>query len=195
MNLRALFLFPTVAVLVVALASCGGGDSDEDKIIEVIETSTLESDPSYCTELQTQTFTEQVEFTSGKDAIESCEEDARDETNDADSVEVTEVRVENDTATANIAFTGSVFDGQTLIVSLVKQDDEWKLDRIEEFVGFDPEQFAAAFVETASTGPDAIPPEQAECIGEGFRGANSGDLQDALLSGSEAELASYFQGC
>lgn len=194
MNLRTQFLLPIVAVLAIVLAGCGGGDNDEDEITEVIETATV-SDPSECTEVQTLRFTEQNQLAEGEDAIEACREDERDASDDPEAIEVSEIEIDGDSATANAAFDGGVFDQQELKVSLVKDDDQWKLDQIVEFVELDQDRFAEAFVETATSGPDPVPADAAECIAENFRTAPPGELEDALLSGSQDAVNAYAEGC
>jgi hypothetical protein len=38
------------------MVACGGGESDEEKIVDVIETSATSSDPAACKELATLNF-------------------------------------------------------------------------------------------------------------------------------------------
>ena len=49
----------SAAALLTLTACGGGGPSDEDKIAETIEKAATTSDPSTCTELETQRFVEQ----------------------------------------------------------------------------------------------------------------------------------------
>ncbi len=91
--------------------------------------------------------------------------------------------MDGDAATASVAFEGGNFDGQTLAISLVSEDDEWKLDRIDSFVEFDQEALAAAVEETAVKGDDPATPEQAACVAENFRTGPPDQVQEALLSG------------
>ena len=50
---------------------------------------------------------------------------------------MTNIDVDGDTATAKAAFTGSIFDGQSLDLALVKEGDQWKLDEFKGFSNFD----------------------------------------------------------
>jgi hypothetical protein len=181
--------------LALALTACGGGDSDEDQITEAIETSVESTDPADCTELLTQAFLEQTEFEQGQAAVRSCEESAPDTSGKPDSIEVSEVEVDGDAATASVAFEGGNFDGQTLAVSLVKEDDQWKVDRIDSFVEFDQAAFADAFEGTSVKGDDPLTQEQAACIAENFRTGPPDVVQEALLSGDPERLAPAFEGC
>jgi hypothetical protein len=191
---RAVLLPVLLLSLGLALTACGA-DSDEDQVTEAIETSINSTDPADCTELLTQSFVEQTEFEQGQAAVRACEESAPETANKPDSVEVSDVEVDGDAATASVAFEGGNFDGQTLAISLVSEDDEWKLDRIDSFVEFDQEALAAAVEETAVKGDDPATPEQAACVAENFRTGPPDQVQAALLSGDPEQLAPAFQGC
>jgi hypothetical protein len=121
LSLKRNFLLGFLLVVsALALAACGSSESDEDKVVDVIETSITTNDPANCTTLETQAFVEQGSDESGKAAIADCEKEAEDEEEEAESVEVTEVEVNGENATANAAITGGGFNGQTLSVALVK---------------------------------------------------------------------------
>ena len=194
-----------LAALVVplALAACGGDDegggssSDEGQIEAVIEKSVGSNDPDACTEAATQAFLEQTELAEGQAAIDSCIESTQDESDDPDSVEVSAVEVEEPvadefpTATANVAFEGGSFDGQSLAVSLV-DDGGWKLNGIDDLIDFDPSLFGAQFAANPS---DAVTEERAQCLGDEFAAADPDELEAAILSGDPAELAPYFAAC
>ena len=183
----------SLIALSLALVACGG-DSDEDQVTETIETSVKSSDPADCTELATQAFVEQTEFEQGEAAVKSCQESASETADDPDSVEISEVKVDGDRATAAVAFTGGTFDGQTLDLSLV-DDGSWKLDSIDDLRDFDQEAFADAFEEVATKGEDPLTPEQASCVADNFRNGPTGVVEEALLSGDPQQLAPAFEGC
>ena len=65
----------------------------------MIEKAATTKDPSSCTELQTLRFTEQNTAKSGKPAIKSCEESAKEE-EQAKEAKVSNVAVNGDKATA-----------------------------------------------------------------------------------------------
>jgi hypothetical protein len=193
---RSIILAGLLAMLVLALASCGGGgDGDEDEISEVITASATEPNPADCTELQTLRFTEQNEFAKGPQAIRSCIEEELDTSNDPAAVEVSEIAVDDSDATADVTFAGGIFDRQTVTVSLVEREGQWKVDRIEEFVEFDQQSLAAALLKTATSGADPLPQERAECISQQVASAPADALQDALLGGDRARLEAFFGGC
>jgi hypothetical protein len=184
-----------VSVLVISsgVAACGGSDSDGDQISGVIEEVITTTSDEHCTELETQRFVEQVNFATGSEAIESCK-DADPDAN-ADSVEVTNVQVDGDRATADALPEGSVFDGQTLRLSLVKEDDRWKLDHADDMVDFDQARFAESYAERLKAGDGPLSDAQAECVGSNLATGPRDVVETAILSGDPEELAPAFQGC
>jgi hypothetical protein len=180
----------------LAFAACGGGDSGaEGKIEETIETSVSTTDPSKCTELMTQTFVEQNSGESGAAAIESCEEEAADTSDDPDSVEIAAVEVDGADATAEVAFVGGGFDGQTVEVALVEEDDTWKLDEILGFAELDNEALAQTLEEQFEAASDEITPEQIGCIGDAIREAPQEEVEELLLSGDSERFVEFAEAC
>lgn len=196
--MRRRFLVPLALLAAVPflLAACGGDDSsqDEDDITAAIEQAGTTDEASNCTELQTQAFTEQTEFASGEEAITTCEESAGDGDVAGDSVEVSNIEVDGDTATAEAAFTGGGLDGQTLLISLVKEGDQWKLDSLDEFVVFDKKRFASGLLEGASADGE-VPQGVLDCVEQAVADTPDEELQEVYLSGDEQQLFSLFGPC
>ncbi|HEX6601744.1 MAG TPA: hypothetical protein VF030_03815 [Solirubrobacterales bacterium] len=181
--------------LVFGLVACGGGgDSDEDKVVEVIETSATSSDPADCKELSTHAFLEQTELEEGAAAVESCEESAEDTSDDPDSVEVSEVEVDGSEATANVAFTGGSFDGQTLTVALVEEGGNWKLNEVTGFAEFDQEKLASAFEEAFESEED-VSPEFASCFAEVIRDVSKEEAEEIMIGGESQPIVEIIEGC
>lgn len=156
-----------VCVLPFVLAACGGGSSnnsaDEDQITKAIEFAATSGDPKACTEVQTQKFTDQTSGGSGATgpaAVQSCEKDAASGV--ADKVEVSDINVDGNSATANAAVTGSVFDGQTLDIALVKEGSQWKLDQFKGFEDFDRNAMITGLVGELSK--EGVPTPGVDCI-------------------------------
>jgi hypothetical protein len=182
-----------VALLAAMFVGCDGdGSEDEDQITEAIETSATSSDPSVCTEVQTQQFNEQTSGETGEAALQSC----RDNTNEdvADSVEVSNIEVDGDAATAEVEVTGSFLNESTIEVALVKEDDQWKLDQLVDFAEFAREAFEAAFEEEVRS-DEEIPPRAADCIVEEFKGFSDEEAQRFLLSPGESGGEELFSAC
>lgn len=193
---RLLLLPILVLFAALALAACGGSDeSDEDKIIDVIETSVTTDDPSSCTEFVTQNFLDQVEDAEGEAALKECEEDAEDTSDNPDSVEVTEVEVDGSSATANAAFTGGGFDGQTLTIALVDEDGDWKLDEITGFAEFDQAALVQSFEDQLAEEEGAIDPEIGSCIIESLEELEQEEFEELLLGGSSEGFVELAEAC
>jgi hypothetical protein len=103
---------------------------------------------------------------------------------------VSEVEVAGSKATADVAFHGGSFDGQTLIVALVEEGGGWKLDEAKSFVGLNREKLIGAF-EKGFEESEEIKPAVAECLVEGAEELSDSELEDLVLHRSEAieELA------
>lgn len=192
---RHLLLPCLLIVSALALVACGGGgSSDESEIEDAIETSATSDDPSNCAELETQNFVEQTTSESGKAALESCEEETADPESKADSVEVTEVEVDGDKATAQAAITGGGFDGQALVLALVKEDDQWKLDEITEFAEFDQNAFVQQFETQLEKGGE-LEPETTACIVEALAEAPQEEIEELVLNGDSTPIEELAESC
>lgn len=196
--------FTTLAVAAataaLALAACGSGDDgagggeEGADITEAIEQAATSDSAERCTEFQTQAFTEQTEFEAGNDAIESCAEGASDGDVAGDSVAVEDIEVDGDSATASVAFTGGSLGGQVIEVSLVKDDEQWKLDALDRFTTFDKAAFTSALVARSESNPDT-PSEVSSCVEGELNAAPDDQLQQAFLSGEPDQLLELFGGC
>jgi len=183
-----------VAVLVLALAACGGGGDDEGDIADVIQTSLKSTDPANCTKLATQQFVNQTDFSTGEQAIKECQDAAADTSDNPDSVEVTQIEVDGDNAAANVSFTGGSFGGSTLAVALVKDGEGWKLDKITDIVNLDVATFKQAFADRVAASGDASAQVKA-CITQAIQGASADQIKQALLGGTEQDLITLFSQC
>jgi hypothetical protein len=177
-----------VLAIPLTIAACGGDDDDDggdgggdqDEITAAIETATTGTDPGKCTTVMTQQFVEQVTFETGPTAVGLCREGTAPAT-PADSVDVANIEVDGDTATAEVAVTGGGrLDGQTIVVSLVKEGDQWKLDHLDEFIEFDQGAFADAVVEEASEAGE--PRQTLDCIRDAIDTAGPEQSQAIYVS-------------
>jgi hypothetical protein len=191
---RALICFAVLLGTALTLAACGGGSDDEGDIADVIATSVKSTDPADCTKLETQRFVEQTEFSTGQQAITECQQDASDTSDDPDSVDVSDIKVDGDNATANVAFTGGSFGGSTLAVALVKDGDQWKLDKITDIVSLDVATFKQSFADRLAASGD-VPAQVKSCIGQAIQGASEDQIKQVLLGGTEQDLVALFSQC
>jgi hypothetical protein len=195
---RRLLVYLLVLALPLTLAACGGDDDgggdDEAEITEAIQTSATSTDPADCTELQTTRFTEQSTFEVGDAALTQCEEDATSDTDNPDSVEVSNVSVDGENATADATFVGGPLDGSVVSLALVQEDDQWKLDELTDLPEFNFEGFQQAFTEEAAASGD-LPPELADCLSQSFAQAGEEQVKAVIISGSGEELNALIAPC
>lgn len=181
-------------VAALSLAACGSSSSSDDQsqITDAINAAAVSGKASACTEAETQAFVEQSNYETGNAAIAACKKDAGQ--GNADSVDVSNIQVDGDKATADVAITGSTFDGQTIEVSLVKDGGAWKLDSFNDFVAFDKEKFSKAFI-AAVAGSGNLSPQQVQCVGGKIKSEDEASLKEAILSGDSSKVAALFNGC
>jgi hypothetical protein len=190
-------LVPLALLLMVAsaLTACGGGGSDEDKIVETIETAATTADPSNCTELQTQAFNEQNNEVKGKAATKACEEHAEEGKEQAKGATVSDVSVNEDKATAKVEFEGGSLDAQTLEVALVQQDGDWKVDQVEGFAVYEGKALGAAFEKEFKENPEGVSHEQAKCIGGKIAALDKKEAEALFFGGSSEPIIELAQSC
>lgn len=198
--MRSARLASAITVVVsasIVLAACGGdggGSADDADITEAIEQAATSDTVERCTEFQTQAFTEQTEFASGEQAVTACEQSAGSGQVAGDSVEVENIEVDGDSATADVTFVGAQLDRQQIAISLVKQGGQWKLDNLDEFTSFDKTAFVNALVESAGASGD-VPEQVLACIENAVNDASDEEIETAYLSGDETQLVGIFGAC
>jgi hypothetical protein len=172
-----------------ALAACGGSDSnqDEDDITAAVDTAATSTDPSKCVDVQTENFANQTDG-----SVKECQKNAGDAV--ADSVDVSNIEVDGDKATADAAVTGSVFDGQTLQLGLVKEGDQWKLDEFSGFADFDREAFIGAFLDEIKSDGDT-PASAVACLQKQFEAATDEQLQAVVTAEDQNAGDELFGPC
>ena len=201
MRAPKLALVAVLCALPFALAACGdnGNSADEDQITAVLTRSATSGDPAVCTQDQTLRFTEQTSGgAKGQAAVKACEKDAKNTA--AQKVDVTDVKVDGDTATAKAKATGSIFDGQTIEVALVKEGSQWKLDEFKGFEDFNKDAMINAFKQQISSESGATP-QAVDCIVSQFQKASDQTIEDTFTgSNPQAEnqlfgpCGKYFKG-
>jgi predicted small secreted protein len=180
-----------------ALAACGGADGgseDEDQISAAIERAATSGDPAACTEVQTLRFTEQTsgEGETGQAAIQQCEQNT--ENTGGDSVEVSDIEIDGNKATAKAAVTGRAFDGQTLDLALVKEGDQWKLNEFRGLADLNREALIASFKEQLSSEGD-LPAQAADCLAQQLEKASDHQLESFVTSADDQAAEQIFGPC
>jgi hypothetical protein len=200
-------LAPLVALTaVLVIASCGGGgdsgstssaagnSAEAAQVAQTIQTSIKSSNPADCLKLETLRFMEQIHFTRGQAAVKACQADAPDTSDDPDSIDVENVIVQGDMATADASFKGGGFDGSTLAIALVKEGDQWKLDEIKAIPHFDLQAFEKAFAQRLVTN-EGVQSQAVGCLTNALNQAGPAVVKAALISGNSSHLLNLIGPC
>jgi hypothetical protein len=202
---KSLLMLPIVLIaMAMALTACGGGSSsssssggDEDAAIEeAIETSATGTDPSKCSEVQTEIFNETETGKSGAAALKTCEEEVEDESSEpAESVTVTNVEiVEGTGAAAEVEIEGSALGGQTVAVALEKEEGDWKVDGFMGFTKYDPASLAVSLEEKLGE-EEGVSSELAACIAEGVEELPEAEVEAMVFEKEEEGLEEILGAC
>lgn len=190
-----LLLLPALLISFFGLAACGGGgESEEDKITSTIETAATSTDPAVCGETQTLKFMEATSGGSNKEAEKECEKEAEAGENNPESVTVSKVEVEGEKASANVAFEGGSFNGQTLEVALVREGGDWKLNELTGFANFDPTQLVKVLAEKLEEEP-SIEPQVTSCIVGGLEELPKAELEALVVENNTQPIVKLAEGC
>ncbi len=187
-----------------AIGACGSsndngstnGGADASQITQAITAAATSDDPSVCTKYQTQRFLDQTNDAQGAAAVRECQKNPQNSV--ADKVVVSDIQVEGDTATAKAAVTGSIFDGQTLDLALVKENGQWKLDEFKGFENLNKDALVAAARQQFSS--QNTPAPAVDCIAQQIQTASEADIEGAFSGDSKAEnrlfgpCSKYFKG-
>jgi hypothetical protein len=128
-------------------------DSDDYEIERAIETAATSTDPSDCRRTQTDTYLAQRWGTQAPFADDVCEGYAADA--HEREPEVIDVEIDGDSAVATVAYLDGSFRDSTVELELVKDDGDWKLNRLLRFIEFDraaaDSEYRDAFLEFGSS--------------------------------------------
>jgi hypothetical protein len=192
---RALVPVALLVVVAATVTACGGGESAEDKIVGVVETAETTANPRNCTALQTLRFNEQVTQKSGKAATKACEAERREGPAQAKAVTVSNVSVNDERATAEVAFKGGPLDSQTLDMALVEAEGDWKIDRVEGFAHYNGKALGAAFKKRLEELPKGLGPKQAKCIARKVAESSEAEAEELFFGGSSGPIIELAEGC
>lgn len=202
---KSLLLLPlALLVMALALAACGGGGSsssssggggseDEAAIEEAITKSATTTETSKCTEFQTQSFNEQEHAVSGKEATEVCEEATENET-PAKSVTISEIKVEGETATADVEVDGTALNGQGLELELVSEEGQWKLNEFLGFANYDGQALAESLEEEFEN-EEGVSAALGKCVSEGVAKFSQAQAEEVAFEGKTEGLEKLGKTC
>jgi hypothetical protein len=199
---KSLLILPLVLLAsAFALSACGGGGSssssgggDETAIEGAIQTSATSDDPSKCSEVQTEAFNEAESGETGEKALEDCEKEAEDETEPAESVTVSNIEVDGESATAAVAIEGGSLSGQEVEIGMAKEDGDWKLNELAGFVKYDPAGIASVMEEKLSE-EEGIDPALATCISEGVAEMSQQEAEALIFEKSLEGVEEITRSC
>lgn len=185
-------LAAALVLAAAALSACGSSSSssaDDSAITAAITKAATSGDPAACTSVQTPAFNAQTSGGNGNgDPTAACEKSAASTA--AKTVDVTNIKVDGDKATADVAITGATLDGQTVAIALVKQGGQWKLDKVNSFVKFDRNKLIAAFGNQVTTG---APAGVIACAKQHLAAATDAQLEAIILTPTGGDAV--FSGC
>ncbi len=197
---KSLLILPFVLVAAaLALTACGGGGSssssgDESAIEEAIETAATSSEPSKCTEVQTKEFTENETSETGAAAVKTCEEEAEEGESPAETVKVSNIEVNGETATAEAAITGSALNGQTIELELAKQEGDWKLNKFLSFANFDGKALGEE-LEKRLAKEEGISASLAKCVSEGVAKVSKQEAESMVFEKNLTPVEELAENC
>jgi len=166
---------------VIFLAACGGGESQDEKVEEAIRTSVEAEVPAICPAMETATMQKQVhEHLIG--ALEACEAGDTGKSS-VESIKVSDVNVEGESATADVAIKGGNLAGQTVMMALNKHSGQWQIHRVAAFKHYDRRALLNAFME----GVDAVAKTPAEkrfgaCVVHELRNESQRQIKRLMLN-------------
>jgi hypothetical protein len=202
---KSLLILPLVLLAsALALTACGGssssssggggGSDDETAIEEAIETAATGTDPSKCTEAQTEYFNETETGKTGPAALKACEQEVEEGDGQAESVTVSQIEVEGEGAGAIVEVEGGSLNGQVIGVAMEKEEGTWKLDGFMGFAKYDPEGIATA-IEEQLAGEGGANAELASCVAEGVEEMTEAEAEAMVFEKSQEGLEEIAAAC
>lgn len=199
---KSLLLLPlALLALALALAACGGGGSSssgggeaEAAIEKTIEESAKSTDPAKCTEIQTQAFNEQETASKGKEATENCESEAESGETEATSVNVSEVEVNGESATAVAEVDGTALSGQGIEIELVEEGGTWKMNKFIAFANYNGKALAEA-LEKEFAKEEGVSAALAKCVSSGVAEFSQQEAEAVAFEGETEGLEKLATSC
>lgn len=197
---KSLLLLPIALIaMAMALTACGGGSSssgsdDESAIEAAIETSATSTDPSKCSEVQTEAFNETESGKTGSAALKACEEEVEEESEPAESVSVSNISESGETATAEVEIEGGSLGGQSVELEMANEEGAWKLNEILGFTNYDAAGIAS-FLEEKLNEEEGVEPALAKCIAEGVEEMSQEEAEAFVFEKNQEGLEEIATAC
>lgn len=159
-----------------------------------IRTAVLSHDAAKCTGVLTAALREEMSGKNGRNALRDCREEAVEDKHDTKAVAISHVDIEGDRATAEAAYSGGTFGGQTILLSLAERGGRWKVDQVVRIAKFDRRRFlAGAAVNIADSGEAS--PDQTRCTVARLGRESQGEIEAVMFHRSEAAEIELTRAC
>jgi len=189
-------LRPLVLALVAGSLLLGCGTSgDEKSIREGLETSLKSSDPKACSSGYTRAFLDQGTFGNAAVAGEFltfCRANIKQLA--ADSVDISEVRVDGDRAEADFSASGGAYAVKQATLRLTKSGDTWRLDRLKAIELARP-AFERQQARLATLTRDGLSATEAGCYERRLRRLADAALERAIVDSDPSLLGDFLLVC
>lgn len=190
-QVAATLVAPFLLGLASLLSGCLGYGA-KDTVASVIEEVYRNRAAENCYVRQTQRFVEQTTFSTGQRARRWCVGIAG--THAASSLQVSDVSVRGETATAHVAIRGGRFDGQRHRVRVVMRDGRWMLDSIT-WVDIERHRFDRAMTRLINHVPGRVSGVNTTCFVRLLRQSSDAEIERAIVSGDPAPFRAPFANC
>jgi hypothetical protein len=182
-----------------ALIVVGCGSSDEQSpadaavdVKHVIRESFTARDPAKC-RLATPAFLEQTTLLTDEDATNDCIKGARAD-KPARSIAVEDVVARGHAASANAVVKGGDRDGESLTLSLVREDGQWKLDRITA-IHINRARWNAAERRLLARSPVRAVRKRSGCIVERLRRLSNSHIERTIVASDRKPFDHALEVC
>lgn len=132
----------------IALLAGGGDDGggDEADVEDAITKAVTGKEPEGCRELVTTSFIQKSTHETGSAAVSECERTRAQNT--VTGVDISDVEVNGDRATATAKPTSGPASGRELELTLVKSGGDWKIDDLDQPAQADPDTAERTIITT-----------------------------------------------
>lgn len=183
-------------VLALVISACGGGgsgESDEEQVEVAIKTALTSTDPSACGESRTLDYMEEIGNSTGTEAEHECEKEVASRENLPSSVTVSKIKVEDEKATAEVAFEGGEPDGLVVNVALVEEDGKWKIDDFTDLASLDRGRFITKIEDAFRK--EGLGQEEVHCLIGGLDKVPQDEFEEIVLNGGSKVMNKIVERC
>ena len=175
------------ALAAMVVVGCGSGEDPEGERVSSVIAEVLTTDDAElkCNELVSERFIEAV-YGSREDCL-AAEETEADDGDVPDVVEVSEIEIAGEKATATVKEVGGETDGATGTVTMVEVDGKWRVDELG--IDYLRSVLAQGFagIEDSEAGGDAENPlsdsEVRDCVRDGLEALDDEQFRQLAYDG------------